>query len=102
MIRRPPRSPLFPYTTLFRSAGAELVPFSAQTRMSGVDLGGRRVRKGAAESVRRWVREAGGGIPADLDRKSTRLNSRHQIISYAGFFFEKKKKTTLSQWSPPP
>jgi potassium-transporting ATPase ATP-binding subunit len=47
-------------------AGAELVPFSAQTRMSGVDLDGRRIRKGAADSVRRWVTEAGGSIPADL------------------------------------
>ena len=47
-------------------AGAELVPFSAQTRMSGIDLQGRRLRKGAAESVRRWVAELGGVIPADL------------------------------------
>ena len=46
--------------------GAELVPFSAQTRMSGVDIGGRPVRKGAAESVRRWVTEHGGVIPDDL------------------------------------
>jgi potassium-transporting ATPase ATP-binding subunit len=42
------------------------VPFSAQTRMSGVDLGDRRIRKGAADSVRRWVTEAGGSIPGDL------------------------------------
>ena len=47
-------------------AGAELVPFSAQTRMSGVDLDGRQIRKGAADSVRRWVTEAGGTIPDDL------------------------------------
>ena len=47
-------------------AGAELVPFSAQTRMSGVDVGGRAIRKGAADSVRRWVTEAGGSIPDDL------------------------------------
>ena len=47
-------------------AGAELVPFSAQTRMSGVDLDGRQIRKGAANSVRRWVTEAGGSIPDDL------------------------------------
>ena len=46
--------------------GAELVPFSAQTRMSGVDLAGRQVRKGAADSVRRWVTDAGGVIPDDL------------------------------------
>ena len=47
-------------------AGAELVPFTAQTRMSGVDLAGRQVRKGAADSVRRWVEELGGPVPADL------------------------------------
>jgi potassium-transporting ATPase ATP-binding subunit len=54
-------------------AGAELVPFSAQTRMSGVDLGGRRIRKGAADSVRRWVEEAGGTNPPDLAPIVTRI-----------------------------
>ena len=47
-------------------AGAELVPFTAQTRMSGVNLGTRQVRKGAADSVRRWVTDAGGRVPDDL------------------------------------
>ena len=47
-------------------AGAELVPFSAQTRMSGFNLRGRQVRKGAADSVRRWVEELGGTAPAGL------------------------------------
>jgi K+-transporting ATPase ATPase B chain len=46
--------------------GAELVPFSAQTRMSGIDLAGRQVRKGAADSVRQWVEGLGGTVPADL------------------------------------
>jgi K+-transporting ATPase ATPase B chain len=46
--------------------GAELVPFTAQTRMSGVDLEGRSIRKGATDSVRRWVEEQGGTVPADL------------------------------------
>ncbi len=46
--------------------GGELVPFSAQTRMSGIDLAGRQIRKGAADSVRHWVEELGGEIPADL------------------------------------
>ncbi len=54
-----------------RLEGAEMVPFSAQTRMSGVDLAGqpgqeRQIRKGAADSVRRWVTGLGGTIPADL------------------------------------
>jgi len=47
-------------------AAGELIPFSAQTRMSGIDIDGRRVRKGAAESVRRWVADGGGVIPDDL------------------------------------
>ena len=47
--------------------GAALVPFTAQTRMSGVDLDGRLIRKGATDSVRRWVQEQGGTVPAELD-----------------------------------
>jgi K+-transporting ATPase ATPase B chain len=46
--------------------GAELVPFSAQTRMSGIDLDERQIRKGAADSVRRWVEQLGGRPPTDL------------------------------------
>ena len=46
--------------------GAELIAFTAQTRMSGVDVGGRSVRKGAADSVRRWVEEQGGAVTAEL------------------------------------
>ena len=46
---------------------AELVPFTAQTRMSGVNLGGRQIRKGATDSVRRWVTEQGGVSPHELD-----------------------------------
>src|SRR5438552_12853248 len=67
MIRRPPRSTLFPYTTLFRSAGAR--------RDAGLPAGCAGRRKGSVE-----------------DRKSTRLNSSHQIISYAVFCLKKKKK----------
>jgi K+-transporting ATPase ATPase B chain len=47
--------------------GAELIPFTAQTRMSGVEWEGRSIRKGAADSVRRWVEEQGGAVPADLN-----------------------------------
>jgi len=47
-------------------AGAELVPFTAQTRMSGVDFEGRSIRKGAADTVRRWVEEAGVDVPPEL------------------------------------
>ena len=47
-------------------AGAVLVPFTAQTRMSGVDLGGRRIRKGAADALGRWVEEQGGAVPGEV------------------------------------
>jgi K+-transporting ATPase ATPase B chain len=52
--------------TGFETPGAELVPFTAQTRMSGIEWNGRAIRKGAAESVRRWVIDAGGVVPDDL------------------------------------
>src|SRR2546422_6493963 len=83
MIRRPPRSTLFPYTTLFRSA---LV----------LELERRRAlafhpSKTPAEYVGEARLDAAGR--ASLDRKSTRLNSSHGYISYAVFFFKKKTKT---------
>jgi potassium-transporting ATPase ATP-binding subunit len=45
-----------------------LVPFTAETRMSGIDLNGRRIRKGATDAIRRWVSQQGGELPAELDR----------------------------------
>jgi K+-transporting ATPase ATPase B chain len=48
-------------------SGATLVPFTAQTRMSGVDIEGRSIRKGATDSVRRWVQDAGGSVPGELE-----------------------------------
>src|SRR5258708_22502071 len=77
MIRRPPRSTLFPYTTLFRSRRARRIG------------GGKARRQG--DAVRRSRRRL---HPSRSDRKSTRLNSSHQIISYAVFFLKKKKKQT--------
>jgi K+-transporting ATPase ATPase B chain len=53
--------------TPFDTPGAELVPFTAQTRMSGIDWDGRHIRKGAADSVRRWVEQQGGTFPEDLN-----------------------------------
>src|SRR2546429_4596194 len=77
MIRRPPRSTLFPYTTLFRSPVAGLGPAGGPAPRRG---GGRRGRAaGVAE-----------------DRKSTRLNSSHGYISYAVFCLKKKKKSRNS------
>ena len=55
--------------------GATLVPFTAQTRMSGVDIGGRRIRKGAADSVTRWVTEAGGTVPPAVEEAVRRIAS---------------------------
>src|SRR5437868_14044876 len=84
MIRRPPRSTLFPYTTLFRSAG-----------LSAVGSGGGVLCKesvaGANGFCRGWF-AAGGGT--GTDRKSTRLNSSHVSISYAVFCLKKKKTIT--------
>src|SRR2546429_4248488 len=80
MIRRPPRSTLFPYTTLFRSrhaAGAEGVPGRARDDRAAAVRGLGRGRRAGAR-----VR----------DRKSTRLNSSHGYISYAVFCLKKKKK----------
>jgi K+-transporting ATPase ATPase B chain len=53
--------------------GHEFVPFTAQTRMSGIDYEGRRIRKGAVESVRSWVAEQGGAVPAELDTIAERV-----------------------------
>jgi K+-transporting ATPase ATPase B chain len=52
----------------------EFVPFTAQTRMSGLDLGARQIRKGAGESVKRWVSEQGGTVPGDLDAVVERVS----------------------------
>src|SRR3990170_6530646 len=79
MIRRPPRSTLFPYTTLFRSCPAR------------PDAGARAGRR----ALRRRGARAGHG---PRDRKSTRLNSSHQIISYAVFCLEKKQDSL--GWGP--
>src|SRR3712207_7609067 len=90
MIRRPPRSTLFPYTTLFRSFVGVVT--------STADL---------SASVWLWERQGDGSFtaekvitipaePAEADRKSTRLNSSHANISYAVFCLKKKKKTVLN------
>src|SRR2546430_8811665 len=89
MIRRPPRSTLFPYTTLFRSLTAEQVTQARAVHVAHVD---------------EWMKKPevqGFGITSSADapgeavrdRKSTRLNSRHSQNSYAVFCLEKKKIT---------
>src|SRR3712207_8842145 len=84
MIRRPPRSTLLPYTTLFRSLGADRA------------AGAVRV-EGEGEAVERDLLRIGahpGDQPVDQDRKSTRLNSSHANISYAVFCLKKKEQQT--------
>src|SRR5258708_20700077 len=93
MIRRPPRSTLFPYTTLFRSVlgeGGHLhlgEDLHVETQLLGVDDGHHRLDVAL-------LAQALDAPPAD--RKSTRLNSSHQIISYAVFCLKKK-----NQHAPP-
>src|SRR5207244_11331775 len=83
MIRPPPISTLFPYTTLFRSGFLRHVRIPDDEVLREMDVGV----------------EDGEGQPehADVDRKSTRLNSSHQIISYAVFCLKKKKEKTKSR-----
>src|SRR5256885_3379746 len=91
MIRRPPRSTLFPYTTLFRSLenggklGADLLLLSG---LENVD--------DPVDGLRRIGRVQRG----QEDRKSTRLNSSHLVISYAVFCLKKKKQARLCRLSP--
>src|SRR2546429_3540600 len=79
MIRRPPRSTLFPYTTLFRSR---------RRRQRRCRRRGNEPRSRSGYSNRR----GGGRVRPELDRKSTRLNSSHGYISYAVFCLKKKNK----------
>src|SRR5258708_11155188 len=92
MIRRPPRSTLFPYTTLFRSQRAPLKGDVVKHLAEGDRHHGeidaapshdQRAEDGAAKTAK---------VTIALDRKSTRLNSSHQIISYAVFCLKKKKQ----------
>src|SRR2546430_12451862 len=87
MIRRPPRSTLFPYTTLFRSIGLDHVDgVSFQERAEAL-----AARQAFAGRDRQW--SVATQLDEALDRKSTRLNSSHSQISYAVFCLKKKKKT---------
>src|SRR2546430_8761883 len=87
MIRRPPRSTLFPYTTLFRSQRAD--GNRIVDRLFGPAGGLQAIDIIAANQIRLRVH-----LLDERDRKSTRLNSSHSQISYAVFCLKKKKKTT--------
>src|SRR3712207_7424263 len=101
MIRRPPRSTLFPYTTLFRSLRGLAARAAAgrgarpPARLLEGAAGGRSGAAGAADGP---SPAAGGVAPrrAGADRKSTRLNSSHANISYAVFCLKKKKTHVLT------
>src|SRR5437764_9458770 len=89
--RRPPRSTLFPYTTLFRSAGMEKKRIAQR---KAVDVLFNRKPKTASSdgSEMDCSHTVPGKVPLFPDRKSTRLNSSHRCISYAVFCLKKKKK----------
>src|SRR3712207_8420972 len=101
MIRRPPRSTLFPYTTLFRS-GTDVTSvrrvedgYSVQTSAGAIH--GRTVILASGAFNRPGVPSLSEAVPTSvvqLDRKSTRLNSSHANISYAVFCLKKKKNLT--------
>src|SRR2546426_8402466 len=94
MIRRPPRSTLFPYTTLFRSwvnqkVNESLVPAAASPGAPGGEPAPLAI--GSFHAVAHATHGS-----ATIDRKSTRLNSSHLVISYAVFCLKKKKKKSDS------
>src|SRR5256885_10555211 len=99
MIRRPPRSTLFPYTTLFRS-------LAVVARVAGQQAGRNRTVSAFAKAARATARSFANVlhqlwleiVGVILDRKSTRLNSSHLVISYAVFCL--KKKTITSETLP--
>src|SRR2546430_6310057 len=98
MIRRPPRSTLFPYTTLFRShlaAEAGSAGLVTSLLSAGADLHARDRSKELA--VHLAARQ--GHVEVLRDRKSTRLNSSHSQISYAVFCLKKKNSTALAKTS---
>src|SRR3712207_7741447 len=95
MIRRPPRSTLFPYTTLFRSCprgGGLVAVHGHRPRVTGRRGGDVDVPPGVAQANQRAGAQELGVVG---DRKSTRLNSSHANISYAVFCLKKKKKTSV-------
>src|SRR3989442_2761725 len=87
MIRRPPRSTLFPYTTLFRSRC-----FDCEPREPGMQ---RQLRARATQLGRVAARVQRADAAEQIDRKSTRLNSSHVRISYAVFCLKKKKNSLI-------
>src|SRR5258708_29387640 len=97
MIRRPPRSTLFPYTTLFRSiSGFDPVRREVTRRALEKLMEDGRVHPGRIEEIIDRVKKE---LFNTSDRKSTRLNSSHQIISYAVFCLKKKNRHTMKTYN---
>src|SRR5436190_16813703 len=99
MIRRPPRSTLFPYTTLFRSKRVDHRAGATEAREAAAhgDVERRAVRGRLADIDRRDGVPDRGEQGLLQDRKSTRLNSSHTVISYAVFCLKKKKKKNRTE-----
>src|SRR2546422_5164367 len=95
MIRRPPRSTLFPYTTLFRSV-REPLPVTVRLAHDGRLRDDEEPARSNQRRRRCRCRARRQRVALDRDRKSTRLNSSHGYISYAVFCLKKKKKRRLT------
>src|SRR3989442_8312887 len=100
MIRRPPRSTLFPYTTLFRSP--EFGHSSGGQFNTDVISGTNRFHGTLYEYFQNRNLNAESGIAGGKDRKSTRLNSSHVRISYAVFCLKKKNDSPMATWKVKP
>src|SRR3989442_10808941 len=101
MIRRPPRSTLFPYTTLFRSPVAPVAPVGPVDPVGPVSPVAPVGPVGPVSPVAPVAPGEPAGPVGPVDRKSTRLNSSHVRISYAVFCLKKKKNTYKMQSSAP-
>src|SRR5437588_6234650 len=100
MIRRHPRSTLFPYTTLFRSLSAQTARWIGGSGHGGATVASRRVGRNFGGTR---IGKADASVQLKMvDRKSTRLNSSHTVISYAVFCLKKKKLKmntySISNW----
>src|SRR5438094_5642963 len=93
MIRRPPRSTLFPYTTLFRSVHGRQHGALRAAGEGGIGGAAMKALFGTLLAVAMMMAGCSSAPLAPPDRKSTRLNSSHRTISYAVFCLKKKKKT---------
>src|SRR2546426_8969034 len=96
MIRRPPRSTLFPYTTLFRSVPSRIRTLCSNKLEPPLEIDIRLTRHPANFAATGLALKSIDQDAPEPDRKSTRLNSSHLVISYAVFCLKKKKVSTLS------